>query len=59
MSALKSSYFDWLRFLQEEYPNIGKRIVVCLEQKPRRTEDGSDILPAARFSELLWDGALF
>ena len=59
VSKIRADHLKGLRALQEEYSNIGKRIVVCLEQKPRRTEDGIDILPVARFCELLWDGALF
>jgi hypothetical protein len=34
-------------------------VVVCLERKSRRTEDGILILPAAEFCERLKAGELF
>ena len=35
-----------------------RRIVVSLESRPRRTEDGIDILPAGVFAERLWAGEI-
>ena len=43
-----------LRGLVRDHPRSRQRIVVCLEPKPRRTEDGIDILPARVFAERLW-----
>jgi len=37
---------------------VGRRIVVSLEQKSRRTEDGIEILPAALFAKRLAEGSL-
>jgi hypothetical protein len=34
-------------------------VVVCLEPKARRTDDGIEILPAASFVRRLWAGELF
>ena len=34
------------------------RVLVCLEPRPRRTEDGIDILPAKEFATRLWRGEL-
>ena len=48
-----------LRQLTVDHPEVGRRIVVCLETVPRRTEDGIEILPAADFATLLWGGRLF
>lgn len=48
-----------LRQLAVDHPEVGRRIVVCLESLPRRTEDGIEILPAADFAALLWEGELF
>lgn len=53
---IKSDHLKGLRTLQEEHPDVGKRILVCLEDKPRRTEDGIDILPAETFAKMLWQG---
>ena len=47
-----------LRTLVEEHPGVGRRIVVCLEPRARRTDDGIDILPAADFVGRLGQGAL-
>jgi predicted AAA+ superfamily ATPase len=48
-----------LRKLKEEHPKLAKRIVVCMESKPRTTEDGIDILPPKTFANRLWAGAFF
>jgi predicted AAA+ superfamily ATPase len=47
-----------LRELAREHPRVRRRIVVCLESRPRRTEDGIDILPARVFAERLWAGEI-
>jgi predicted AAA+ superfamily ATPase len=47
-----------LRELAREYPRVKRRIVVSLESRPRRTEDGIDILPAVVFAERLWAGEI-
>ncbi len=44
-----------LRTLAEEHPGV-RRIVVCLEPRPRRTDDGIDIVPAIDFAHRLWQG---
>ena len=43
-----------LRTLKEEYPDVQRRIVVSLEPRRRRTDDGIDILPATTFAQRLW-----
>ena len=47
-----------LRTLVEEHPGVGRRIVVSLEPRARRTEDGIDILPAAEFVRRIAKGTL-
>ena len=47
-----------LRTLVEEHPDIRRRIVVCLEPRARRTDDGIEILPAAEFLRRLGQGTL-
>ena len=42
--------------LKEEHPGVERRIVVSLEARPRRADDGIDILPANTFAERLWHG---
>ena len=36
----------------------GRRILVSMEDRPRRTEDGIDILPPGEFARRLWKGRL-
>jgi len=33
----------------------GRRVVVCLEPRPRRTPDGIEVLPAEPFVRRLWE----
>jgi uncharacterized protein len=52
---------DHLRGLREivrDHPRVGRRVVVSLDPRPRRTEDGIDILPARIFARQLWQGEL-
>ena len=52
------NHLKGLRSLAKEHPQAGQRLVVCLEPRPRRTEDGIDILPAQAFVDRLWGGSL-
>lgn len=54
--TIKSDHLKNMRILSEEKNSIKKRIVVCLEKKPRVTEDGIEILPALEFIQMLWNG---
>jgi predicted AAA+ superfamily ATPase len=47
-----------LREVIRDHPHIKRRVLVCLEDRPRRTEDGSEILPAVDFASRLWRGEL-
>lgn len=48
-----------LRRLVQDQPQVGERIVVCLEPKGRLTDDGIRILPAAEFCHRLEKGDIF
>ncbi|MBI3817096.1 MAG: ATP-binding protein [Planctomycetes bacterium] len=48
-----------LREIKNEHPKVKNRIVVSLDPRARRTEDGIDILPYREFADRLWNGALF
>ena len=48
-----------LRTLIEEHPQVRQRVLVCMEERARRTPDGIYILPAETFVERLWSGELF
>ena len=53
-----SDHLRGLREIARDQKKIRLRILVCLEDRPRRTEDGIDILPAAVFTRRLWKGGL-
>ncbi len=40
-----SDHLKGLRELKVDHPNVKRRIIVCLEKKRRRTEDGIEIVP--------------
>ncbi len=56
-STVTRKHLKGLRTLAEEHPGV-RRMVVCLEPRPRRTDDGIDILPATEFAHRLWQGEL-
>jgi predicted AAA+ superfamily ATPase len=55
-SRITLDHLRGLRALAEEHPEVGRRIVVCLERDERRTEDGIEIIPAGIFASRLWNG---
>ena len=57
-ARITSSHLTGLRTLAEEHPGAGRRAVVCLEPRPRRTNGGIDILPATDFTRRLWHSGL-
>jgi predicted AAA+ superfamily ATPase len=48
-----------LRNLAQDHPRVGQRVVVCLEPRNRKTEDGILITPAREFCERLSAGDFF
>jgi predicted AAA+ superfamily ATPase len=55
---LHADHLKGLRELGKEFPRVESRILVGLEPRPRRTEDGIDILPAEVFARRLWSDEL-
>lgn len=53
-----ADHLKGLRELRREHRRIERSILVCLEDRPRRTEDSIDILPARQFAAELWADAL-
>lgn len=47
-----------LREIRRDHTRVKRRIVVSLDTRARRTEDGIEILPARTFAERLWDNDL-
>jgi predicted AAA+ superfamily ATPase len=54
-----NDHLKGLRQLRIEHPEVKKLLIVSLDQKNRRTEDGIDIVCYHEFLRLLWDGELF
>ena len=57
-ARIASHHLRGLRSLASEHPDTGRRVVVCLEPRARRTDDRIDILPAKDFVRRLWHGEL-
>jgi len=57
-ARITSDHLKGLRTLAQEHPGLDRRIVVCLEPRPRRTGDGIDIIGATDFARRLWQGDL-
>ncbi|MCY4369079.1 MAG: DUF4143 domain-containing protein [bacterium] len=56
-ARISSHHLKGLRILAEEHPGV-RRVMVCLEPRPRRTADGIDIIPATDFALRLWQDHL-
>ncbi|HXQ22548.1 MAG TPA: DUF4143 domain-containing protein [Candidatus Acidoferrales bacterium] len=55
-ARVHADHLKGLRELARDHPRVGRRVVVSLDERPRRTEDGIDILPAQLFAQRLWEG---
>jgi predicted AAA+ superfamily ATPase len=58
-ARITSDHLKGLRHLARDHSRVRRRVVVCLEPRARRTDDGIEILPAASFVRRLWRGELF
>lgn len=58
-AKVTADHLRGLRELVRDHPRIGRRVVVCLEPRPRRTDDGIDVLPVTDFCRKLSAGDLF
>ncbi|WP_419837423.1 ATP-binding protein [Candidatus Poriferisodalis sp.] len=54
-ATVTTRHLRGLRTLAEEHPELAARVVVCLEDRPRRTHDGIDIIPADHFARRVWE----
>ena len=52
-AKVTADHLRGLRSLAYDHPKVKHQIVVCLEPKSRRTEDGILIVPAREFCERL------
>lgn len=58
-ARITADHLSGLRQLKRDHPTVGTRVVVCLEPRPRRTDDGILILPADQLSARLVGGDLW
>jgi predicted AAA+ superfamily ATPase len=57
--TISSHHLKGLRQLIVDHPHVERRIVVCLEDRPRRTRDGIEVVPYDDFVRRLWSGDIF
>jgi predicted AAA+ superfamily ATPase len=57
-TRVTSDHLRGLREVVRDHRKVKRRILVCLDDRPRRTEDGIDILPAREFAQRLWAGRI-
>lgn len=53
-SKVTSDHLKGLRAFRDEYPEVSKLVIVCLEKQSRLTDDGILILPYPEFIENCW-----
>src|SRR5262245_53760311 len=58
-SRITADHLRGLRALIEDHPRVKQRVVICLEPRARRTDDGILILPAGDFTRKLGAGDFF
>ncbi len=56
VKTIRSRHLKGLRSLVRDHPEVGRRLVVCLESRPLTTNDGIEVLPAEQFARRLWAG---
>ncbi len=57
-ARVTSDHLRGLREIIKDHPKLKRRILVSLEDRPRKTEDGIEILPYSLFVKQLWSDAL-
>ena len=55
---IHSDHLRGLREIIKDHPELKRRIVVSLEERARKTEDGIEILPYSVFIKQLWAGVI-
>src|SRR5204862_2593139 len=58
-AKVSADHLRGLRALIQDHPKVKNRVLVCLEAKSRRTEDGILVLPAMEFCRRLHNGDFF
>jgi len=53
-----ADHLKGLRHLRQDHPEVGRLILVCLEEQAWRSDDGIDVLPVGDFLRRLWGGEI-
>ncbi len=56
---IHAKHLKGLRNLKIDHPSVKRRMIICLEEKYRETDDGIEVVPARDFVEMLWRGDIF
>lgn len=56
---VQARHLKGLRNVKNDHPYVKRRMIICLEDKRRETDDGIEIVPAGDFVEMLWNGDIF
>ena len=59
VSRISEHHLKGLRSIINDHPLIKRRIMVCIEDKTRKTNDSIEIIPATVFVKNLWQGDFF
>lgn len=57
-ARVTTDHLQGLREIIKDHPKLKRRVLISLEDRPRKTEDGIEILPYSIFTQYLWSGAL-
>jgi predicted AAA+ superfamily ATPase len=55
-SKITSGDIRGLVNFKKDFPEVKSLIIVCLEKRMRKTDEGIHIVPYQEFTKLLWDG---
>lgn len=57
-AKVTADHLRGLREIVKDHPKLKRRILVSLEERPRKTEDGIEVLPYQMFVNALWSGGV-
>jgi len=57
--SITSDHTKGLRELAVDYPDVKRRILVCLDSRRRVTPEDIEVWPAEQFARALWAGEIF
>ena len=56
---ITAQHLKGIRSLKKDHPEIKRNAVICCEDKYRVTDDNIEIIPAEKFTRMLWRGEFF